>query len=406
MVKHFNNNEIERNLAVQDLIIPNGYAPGIPLYTNKGMNIIEKFINIFLKKMDESSIDYVKYNPYKLIDAKLVKQVYKEINDYSAEMLHFKNYNITSDALVQSLLKIKNNRDKGYLSISSIFRDKGNHLTTLYKEKNIFPVIQLDQGLSFSNTESSIDNLKKMYKSFYKALGIPIRFLEAQEVPNYAKKEIYFLSSDEFNLTKLGMIYHLSNKFNENMNITKNINIVNSGFSGRSLFELLKSYSSYIGQFSIPYILNEEKVVFISVLPKKTKEINKKLKENGINYEEWEYTKNFYKKWYKDIYSILLLEHNNFTVYIKGIGNKEFKNINHAIQYIKNYLKKTYTDFYEYNKKKLENILFDYEEYYCADCWSGSYYGTLELEISNKCSKCGTQINKSIFNFDKNNRFY
>lgn len=201
------------------------------------------------------------------------------------------------------------------------------------------------------------------------------------------------------------MIYHLSDKFNNNIGINNNISLINSGFSGRSLFELIKSYSQYIGQFCIPPILSEEKIIVLSVVPD-SYNLYKILQDLSINFEEWKYQKNFYKKWYKDISSVLLLIHNNISVYTKGRGYKEFNDIKDALKFIIDYFNESQDGFYLYNKKILENKLSEYEEFICDDCFNKGYYGKLELEKSQYCNKCGKLINSSFFTFDKNNRFY
>ena len=72
------------------------------------------------------------------------------------------------------------------LSVSSIYREKSKGLLPLFKDRYIFPVIQIDQRIEPINYLHNIEQLKKIYRSFYKKIGLYFLFLEGFEVRKYA----------------------------------------------------------------------------------------------------------------------------------------------------------------------------------------------------------------------------
>lgn len=244
MAKSLDNNEIKKYLEQSKFLISDGYGPGIPIFLSKGIHVVDFFNQLFTCALLESNINYKKFNCQQLISKTDFENLYSHINDYSGEVLSFGDNMLMSDPLAQTLKEIKKNIETNgevnLLTISSIFRNKSRGLIPLFKDRNIFPVVQLDQGINDYDFENNLTSLKKLYYNFYESIGIKILFLEAKEVPEYAEYELYFLSSLDNNFTKLGMIYKLSKKFNLNYGITSQVSLVNSGFSGKTLFMSIK----------------------------------------------------------------------------------------------------------------------------------------------------------------------
>lgn len=411
MAEYFCNEDIKKHLENIKFLVPRGYGTGVPVYLKKGINAINSFYKEFCNMLDKYNCKYYCYNPDYLVLNKQFSDLYYSINDYSNEVIKYKDKIIISDALLQTLYKLKDlyeikNSDYSLISLSSIFRDKGNNLVPLYKDKNIYPVIQLDQILSSYKYDDNIEMLKKVYKKFYELLGIKILFLEAREVPQYAEYELYFLATDGNKYTKLGMIYKLSDSFKSNLQIDKSAVLVNSGFSGKSLFISIKNYSESNKFLSIPPLLTIN-LVYISL----NNVLNKSMIEKNFNINNIKFNikmgeKNDYKRWKNSEALFYLLVHDEYTLYERCGNFKRFKDLESVINYIKYKESKLNLNALIYSENILNKNLHNLNKLICKNCWNKEYYGLIHLDTNEKCEICGSEIDKSIFTANPNDRFY
>lgn len=127
-----------------------GYGKGFPVYTRRGMNIINKSIQLFIETCQQHHIDYQIMAIQHMVDKNQFQKLYTDIHDYSHEIFTYQNYILSSDPLCQTLLYLK----QGYqniLTVSAIVRGKSKGLLPLFKDSYIFPVVQFDQSISIED---------------------------------------------------------------------------------------------------------------------------------------------------------------------------------------------------------------------------------------------------------------
>lgn len=404
------NNEIKRYLDQSKFLISDGYGPGIPIFLSKGIRVVDFFNNLFICALLESGISFKKINCQQLISRTDFETLYNHINDYSGEVLSFGESVLMSDPLAQTLKEIKKsiktNEEVNLLTVSSIFRNKSRGLIPLFKDRNIFPVVQLDQGINNDDFENNLASLKKLYYKFYESIGIKILFLEAKEVPEYAEYELYFLSSLDDNFTKLGMIYKLSKKFNINYGITSQVSLVNSGFSGKTLFMSIKNFSETYNKNCIPPYLTASKVLLVFDELKCKDEIEKKLDIAGINYVSQLHNKKSFQSWKDSEIFYFVLVHKFFTLHERNGQVYEFESLNELLKHIENNLRDNRNQSFMNSSEKLQSNLEGKIKNVCLHCWKEDYYGLILLDIHKQCEICGKDIDRAIFTENSNKRFY
>ena len=404
MAKNFSNKDIIVFLEEIDFLIADGYGSGFPLYLKKGKVIINKFISLFTQTMENSNFEYKQLKVSQLIFLKDFQKLYNGINDYTGEVIDFEDKIISSDPLSQTL----NYARQGYvniLSVSSIYREKSKGLIPLFKDRYIFPVIQIDQRIEPINYLHNIEQLKKIYRSFYKKIGLYFLFLEGFEVRKYADKELYFLGHLDNEFTKLGMIYKLSKNFNANYQITNSDILLNSGLSGKTLFLSIKNFSEFYGKFAIPpricekllYIFAKDdsyQIFFSDILLKYNDSCQVGLSE-----------KHFYKKWKKsEAFYYIYMKDERYELIEKNGQIHSFISEDKVIQFIENNLKYLEKGAFEYSREKLYSNLKNNTFELCEECYTKEFYGLVQEEKDSYCLKCGKTIHKKIF--QSNSRFY
>lgn len=410
MAKSLDNNEIKKYLEQSKFLISDGYGPGIPIFLSKGIRVVDFFNQLFTCALLESNINYKKFNCQQLISKTDFENLYSHINDYSGEVLSFGDNMLMSDPLAQTLKEIKKNIETNgevnLLTISSIFRNKSRGLIPLFKDRNIFPVVQLDQGINDYDFENNLTSLKKLYYNFYESIGIKILFLEAKEVPEYAEYELYFLSSLDNNFTKLGMIYKLSKKFNLNYGITSQVSLVNSGFSGKTLFMSIKNFSEAYNKNCLPPYLIASKILLVFDDLSRKDEIEDELDKTGITYVSQLHNKKSFQSWKDSEMFYFILVHKFFTLHERNGQVYEFDNLYELLKYLENNLRDSLNQSFMHSSEKLQCNLEGKTKNVCLNCWRGDYYGLILLEAPKQCERCGRDIDRAIFTENSNKRFY
>jgi hypothetical protein len=398
------------NLEKSEFLYKDGYGPGVPIFTHKGIKVIDNFIELFERELKEKKIKYSKLVHKHMISLDDFRKAYNKINNYENEVIRTGNTCVMSDALLQNVFYLKKiafveNYVKTVFSVNSIYREKTGKLIPLYRDKNIFPVVQIDHLVHKSKLNKTIVLLKDLYLNFYKKLGIEIKFLKASEVPEYASFELYFLAQEKSKFTKLGMIYVLYSQFRQNLKLSDEYYLINSGFSGKSLFYSIESASNYMGELFIP----TSSVHIINKIAKSDK-LNKVIKifnEEKISFYIDEYEKNTYKKWKKSGDFALLVLHEKYTLHIKTMNMPvTFNNINTMIKCLIDNFYKVSTELLNYSRSNIQQNLETSTLQLCENCITYSYYGLIETENTMTCLNCGKVINYLIFNIDPKDRFY
>jgi hypothetical protein len=256
MDKYLSDIEMIRFLEESLFLYAGGYGKGIPVYSKKGLDVISNMVNLFKKSIEQEGVLVSELINGKLIDRNEFIKAYQHINTYSEEIIEYDGMLVTPDVLANSFEYLKNNmiknESKSVFSSSSFYRDnKTNNLIPLYKDRNIYPVIQIDQIICNKDYQKNIHTLKNIFKKFYNSIGIQVAFLETSEAPTYAKYELYIISHDKSSYTKLAIVYVLSDQFKENFKIIGDVELFDSGFSGKALYKSLQLTSEYAGSFSI-----------------------------------------------------------------------------------------------------------------------------------------------------------
>lgn len=404
MAKNFSNKEIIVFLEQIDFLIAEGYAPGFPIYLKKGKFIINRFINLFKKILEINNFEYKQLKVSQMIVLQDFKKLYNGINDYADEIVEFEDKIISSDPLVQTLCQVKQEY-ANILSISPIYREKSNGLLPLFKDRYIFPVIQIDQRIKPTYYLNNIYKLQQIYRSFYKRIGLYFLLLEGFEVKKYADKELYFIGSLDDKFTKLGMIYELSKKFNRNYQITLSDILLNSGLSGKTLFLSIKNFSEFYGTLSIPPIICENLIYVFAKDDSYQINFSKILSKYKDSYCVGLSEKHFFKKWQKsEAFYYIYIKKKQYVLIEKNGQIHSFTSEDKVIRFIENNLKYLEQGAFEHSRKKLHENLKGNTFEICEDCYSDDIYGFIHEDKDFCCLKCGKSIRKKIFLSDK--RFY
>lgn len=395
------------------LMIPEGYGRGIPVYTDKGLGTINNFISLFKDTFKQIGIDFKELSGNKLIERKYFFKMYKGINDYSDEIVGFNDYLVMSDALIDSAYYLVDNY-KGdnitTLTISSVYRDKVDKLVPLYKDRNIYPVIQIDQLVTGDNYHKNIIKLKEFYIQFFNKIGIDIAFLETSEVPNYAKNELYFLTHDKGALTKVGMIYDLSQQFKNNLGVFKGVDFFDSGVSGKSLYKSLEISSLYGKSFLIHPNVAYTDLLIAHSNEGKYIDVKNRFDTEKIRYVNLNSTKKSYKIWKKSGIQHYLLIHDFLTLFSKGANGeiKEllFNNIDDVIYKMKQDKITVANEILERSRRILREIKSKYTVKMCKECYGKKCYGYYSDNNQYTCKSCKKNIDRLILNIDPKKRFY
>lgn len=415
MVEYLNSSKMIHYLEESGILFPGGYGKGLPVYSSVGLGVINQFIDTFRNELKRSNIkDVLELKHKTLIEKNAFINAYKGINDYTDEIVEYNGHLILSDILIESVAKLNNTHgSKGgsVLSVSSVFRDKNDKLIPLFKDKNIFPVVQIDQIIQEEDFYDNIDELKRIFKNFFRKIGIKVAFLEAKEVPKYADYELYFITHHNGKLTKLGMVYALSKQFKRNLKIDERFNFFDSGFSGKALYKSLELSSSCSGEFLIhPNIANVDLLIAKSPKLKTDKGIIARLTEEGFNVRQLSDTKKSYKIWRKSGVLHYILIHDHFTLFTKNtneeIKEEFFRNTNDLINKVIEEKSKTCLEIYNKSESLLETIKENYTESVCNACYKKEFYGYYIEDKEYSCNVCGDKITKRILNLDPNKRFY
>ncbi|MDA1477633.1 hypothetical protein [Bacillus changyiensis] len=413
MVKHISNIKMTQYLEDSSFLYAGGYGKGIPVYSRKGLDVIYRFVDVFRKIVNDEGLNVIELKHTKLVDKNDFLKMYKDINDYTDEIVEYGEKLVMSDVLINSFKYLKDhfeNQTKSVFTCSSVYRDKANKLTPLYKDKNIFPVVQLDQIVKKDNDHENIKKLKKIYKNFFASIGIEIAFLETQEVPSYAKYELYFVTHDKGSLTKLGMIYVLSDQFKKNLKIDGDVELFDSGFSGKTLYKSLEITSQYCGDFSIhPYVADVDFLIASSNQTNK-QQLFKELRSHQYNFQVLDCTKKSYKQWKKSGVLHYILVHDQFSLFTRDVNGEIKEKVYHtSTELLKRITEEKSirsTETIKYSHDMMKSAQQDLTKNLCDDCYKKEFYGYYSDDKTYKCLSCGKIINKIILTLDPKKRFY
>ncbi|WP_237385401.1 hypothetical protein [Xenorhabdus sp. Sc-CR9] len=413
MDKYINRSEINGFLEESEFLYKLGYGKGIPVYSSFGIHTIERFIETFKMLLLENNIYFYENRVEKLIDKDYFHRVYLNINEYTDENILFNNDYIMSDALISNLRYLMSEsaeEDKSVFSSSAIFRYKTSKLIPLYKDRYIYPVVQLDRKVKGKNVHAYIEQLKHLYLCFFREIGIDIFFLEAEEVPYYAKYELYFITGEGNGcFTKLGMVYVLSDEFKKNLGVSLDEELVDSGFSGRTLFKSIENTSLTYGKFMI-----HPNVTPIDFMYSCTHEFEFQpeivASKFALNAKRYSSTKLAYRQWKKSGIPFYILFHDAVSLFFlekeSGYNEKLFQDIYSALDFLLNKKVSIVQEVLEKSQHLLNFSKQQFVVHSCRACHKDFFYGFVYDNKGHHCLHCGREIEKTILNINPTKRFY
>ena len=318
------------------------------------------------------------------------------------------------DALIGNLQYIASvslqEANKAVFSSSAVFRYNTSTFTPLYKDRYIYPLIQLDRKVKVSCLQTYINQLKYLYKYFFRKIGINICFLEAKEVPYYAKYELYFITSEgDGCFTKLGMIYVLSDEFRKNLDMSLNEEFVDSGFSGRTLFKSIENASLLYRSFMIHPNVAPIDLMYACSHGNNT-QVDAAADEHRLNAQWHPLAETAYRQWQKSGIPFYISYRNAVSLFFrekKGRYCEEcFPNISSALDFLLHKKAAIVRETLELSEHLLEFSKRQLAVHSCEVCHKNFLYGfVFDCEV-HRCIHCGKSIERNILNIDPARRFY
>lgn len=324
------NNYIKK-LEDARIINEKGYGKGLPIWYKEGINLVNNIFNLFKECLKVEINDFYILDFDNIIEKSVYDNVYGDINSYDSIYTfkeNNKDYLIKSDAMPLNIsYLLETTEKKPVLTLTSVSRNETGSTKALFRDRNIWPVIQLNNVIKDHEIDSFLEKLTKVYQNFFEKLCLPTLFVDAGELQNYATNQRYFLTAlDSLDFTKSGMIFQLSRKFKGNFNT--NYEIIDSGFSEKIIALMAILHSDQYG-LMIPSTVAPKQVTISSVIEDNEllmEQVQKKLINQSLRYnltKENNNIKKIKKQWEKEGTPLLIiLDEQEIVLYIRSSRKK------------------------------------------------------------------------------------
>ena len=326
-----NQNTYIKKLEDARIINEKGYGKGLPIWYQEGIILVNNIFNLFKECLKAEINDFYILDFDNIIEKSVYDNVYGDINSYDSIYTFKENnrdYLIKSDAMPLNIsYLLEATEKKPALTLTSVARNETGSTKALFRDRNIWPVIQLNNVIKDQEINSFLEKLTKVYQNFFEKLCLPTLFVDAGELHNYATSQRYFLTAlDNLDFTKSGMIFQLSKNFKENFNT--NYEIIDSGFSEKVIALMAILHSDQYG-LRIPSTVAPKQITIASVIEDNEllmAQVQKKLDNQSLRYninKDNNNIKKIKKQWEKEGTPLLVvLEEHEIVLYMRSSRKK------------------------------------------------------------------------------------
>lgn len=392
-----------KKLEDAKIINEKGYGKGLPIWYKDGIDLVNNTFQVFKECLQSEVDDFYILDFGNIIHKSVYEQVYGDINNYDS-IYTFKDNNsdylIKSDAMPLNISYLLESKEKKpVLTLTSVARNETGSTKALFRDRNIWPVIQLNHVLDEIELKGFLEKLTEVYRSFFRKLCLPTLFVDAGELHNYALSQRYFVTAlDNLNFTKSGMIFQLSDNFKENFNT--NYELIDSGFSEKVIALMAILHSDQHG-IMFPTSVAPHQVTIASTV-KKNKELIEQIQELLINQsircnlkKEENNIKKIKKQWERKGTPILIiLDGEEITLYMRDSRKKTVLTIEDLndlspflLAYDNNLYSKAnkYLELIEHGQSSEDQIT-----YICKECKSANnqFFGHIYPYKYGECNVC------------------
>ncbi len=398
-----------KKLEDAQIINEKGYGKGIPIWYKNGIDLVNNIFQVFKECLQSEINDFYILDFGNIIHKSVYDQVYGDINNYDS-IYTFKDNNsdylIKSDAMPLNISYLLETTEKRpVLTLTSVARNETGSTKALFRDRNIWPVIQLNHVIKENEINGFFDKLTQVYRDFFRKLCLPTLFVDAGELHNYASSQRYFVTAlDNLNFTKSGMIFQLSENFKENFNT--NFELIDSGFSEKVIALMAILHSDQNGLI-LPTSVAPSQVIIASALDNNMlliEQVEKLLNSQSIRCSvkrEENNIKKIKRQWEKEGAPLLIiLDEHEITLYMRTSRKKTvltIEDLNDLSPFLLTHDKALYSkankflELIEHGHSTEDRITF-----ICKDCKSGNnqFFGHIYPYKYGECDVC--KINKGV----------